>query len=504
MAGVTTALRRLVSAPAGRYTLLAAVGLVIVGLETVRGTHQVGDFWEHAATVRELMRHTADPGNSLLAVHVPSAFFSPYTLLVALVADAANVSPVHALAAAGLVNYCLLVAGVWCFTRAFSRRAQAPFYALLFLWLLWGVRPWEYSGFFDLRELGYGIAYPSTFATAVGMLTAGLWQRTVSREGRARWVGAAITAVAVAAVLLTHPVAGVATVAAIGAISLTAGDRRAVILLAAALAVAAGLCLVWPYFSVISLLKDQGVYDPSNQLMYQGWLKQIFPASLALLLLVRPTGSLRRLRLGIYCAPLLAFFVYGRVTRHWSDGREIAYLVLGAQVGLADLAATSEQHAWRRRSPRRILLLAAALTAFVALEVVNMADGVRGSLPGTGSAEPAIYAAYRAAVTGLPADAPVAAPLNAGMESAIPVYGGKLVATDRPLAFVTGQTARRQAIDAFYSPRTAQRTRRAIIARYHVAFVLVPTAGADRAVARQLLGLGTVVRRTAAFVTLAV
>lgn len=30
---------------------------------------------------------------------------------------------VHALAAAGLVNYWLLVAGVWCFTRIFSLRS---------------------------------------------------------------------------------------------------------------------------------------------------------------------------------------------------------------------------------------------------------------------------------------------------------------------------------------------------------------------------------------------
>ena len=41
----------------------------------------------------------ANPGNALLATHAPSAFFSPYALLVALGAKLTGTGPVHALAA---------------------------------------------------------------------------------------------------------------------------------------------------------------------------------------------------------------------------------------------------------------------------------------------------------------------------------------------------------------------------------------------------------------------
>jgi hypothetical protein len=490
--------------PVARFTILAGLGLILVGSETVRASHEVGDFWEHAATVRELMRHTAHPGNALLAVHAPSAFFSPYALLVALAAKVTGAGAVHALAAAGLVNYCLLVIGLWCFARVFSSRPQAPFYALLFVWLLWGVHPWEYSGFFDLRELGYGIAYPSTFATGVGFLTAALWRHSLRSGGRTRWLGVAGCGLGVAVVVLTHPVAGVATVAAMVAISLTEGERRNVALLAGVLAAAALLCLAWPYYPALRLLSDQGVYDPSNAPVYQGWLEQAFPALAALVLFVYDSGSLHRRRLAIYCAPLLAFFIYGDISGHWSDGRELAYLIVGAQIGLADLAAAVEQRTALRPSRRRAVVLAAGLTLFAGFELANMADGLKGSLPGTGSAEPAAYGDYRAAVAGIPPDSVVAAPLQSGMEAAIAVYGGKLVGTARPLAFVSDQAERRRVLTAFYSAQATESYRRHVIREYHVRYVLVADQPADPAAAGALVRLGTTVRRTAGFVLVAV
>lgn len=497
-------IRTLVASPLGRYCLLAALGFILVALETLRATHEVGDFWEHAATVRELMLHTTNPSNALLAVHSPSAFFSPYALLVAVAAKATGTGPVHELAVAGLLNYCLLAGGVWWFARLFSERPQAPFYALLFLWLLWGVHPWEYSGFFDLRELGYGLAYPSTFATALGMLTAALWQRAVWRQGRARLALAALTAVGVALVVLTHPVAGVATLAAIGAVSLTTDGRRSLALLAGTVVGAGVLCLIWPYYPILRLLGDQGVYDPSNELMYQGWIEQTFPVFAAIGLFFYRTGSLHRARLAIYCAPLLLLFIYGDVSGHWSDGREIAYLVLGAQIGLGDAAATWEQRA--QAHPRRlpIFAVAMAMAIFAALELANMADGFRGSLPGTGSPEPVAYAGYRSAVNGLPPDSVTAAPLDSGIEAVVPVYGGKLISTLRPLAFVADQRQRQQTVEAFYSARTSNRFRRQVIARYHVNYVLVPTAPNQRALASALRQLGPVIRRGSMFDTLSV
>jgi alpha-1,6-mannosyltransferase len=485
--------------PAWRFGVLAALGFALVLLQTLRGVNEAFDFWEHAATVRQLMLHTTNPGNSLLAIHAPSAFYSPYALLVAVGAKVTGTGPVHALATAGLVNYWLLIAGIWWFTRAFSKHRQAPFYALLFVWLLWGVSPWKYSGFFNLRALSAVIAYPSTFATAIGLLLAALWNWAMSRRGRSYWLSAAVCTVGLAVVVLSHPVAGVATASAMLAISLTTADRRRSLLtLVGAFAGAALLSLAWPYFSLVHLWDDQGVYDPSNSVMYGSWVLHIFPAFAALVLFFYSTGTLNRARLGLYCAPLVAIFIYGGVSGHYGDGRVISYIVLGAQIGLADLAANLERPALARLRGRPLAIAGAAgiIGLLVIVELANMGGGIKGTLPGTGSA-PAVYANYRSAVNGLPASATVLTPINDGAEAAIPVYAGRLIATHRPLAFVN-QTQRLETVYQFFSGQAGTAYRQQVIDRYHVRYIVVPPA-----LLGEVTPFGRVIRR-GAFDTVAV
>jgi alpha-1,6-mannosyltransferase len=496
------AVRDVLASPVWRFGVLASAGFLLVLLETLRGSNQVFDFWEHAANVHQLILHPWNPGNALLAVHTPSAFFSPYALLVALAAKATGAGAVHGLAAAGLVNYWLLMAGIWSFTRVFSERRQAPFYALVFIWLLWGIGPWKYSGFFNLRALPAVITYPSTFATAIGMLTGGLWHQSVGRAGRELGLAAALTTLGLAVTVLTHPVAGVATAAVLLAISLTAPERgRSVLLLVAVAAAAAGLCLAWPYFSIIHLLQDQGVYDPSNSPMYDGWAMRMFPAFAALGLVFYATGTLRRARLGLYCLPLIALFIYGDASGHYGEGRVISYLVIAAQIGLADLAATVEQPLLTRVRGRRVALVGVAVAVVAAAELYNMRGGFRGSLPGTGSSPP-VYAQYREAVDGLPSSATIAAQLNDGAEATIPAYAGRLIATHRPLAFIHDQLQRKQTVDLFFALTVSDLYRHQVIAQYRVRYIVVPTA--LPALAGELARFGRVIRRGSGFVTIAV
>jgi alpha-1,6-mannosyltransferase len=500
--GPWPSVREAIDRPGWRFGALATLGFALVLLQTVRGTNETFDFWEHAATVHQLILHPTNPGNALLAIHAPSAFFSPYALLVAVGAKLTGAGPVHALAAAGLINYWLLIAGIWWFTRVFSKQRQAPFYALLFVWLLWGVSPWKYSGFFNLRALSAVIAYPATFATAIGMLVAALWQRTLRRRARSRWPAAGLCALGIAVVVLTHPVAGVATAAAVVAISLTVPDRgRSLTMLLVVAAAAVLLCVAWPYYSVFRLLNDQGVYDPSNSVMYGSWVEHVFPVFAALGLFFWRTGTLHRARLGLFCAPLVAIYIYGGLSLHYSDGRVISYIVIGAQVGLADLAASFERPLLTRLRAPSIAVAAGAIALLVIAELYNMRGGLKGSLPGTGS-EPAVYASYHTAVDGLPADATIAAPLNDGAEAAIPAYAGRLIATHRPLAFVTDQVRRQQLVYEFFSAQATNGYRRELIRRYRVRYIVVPAE--QGTLEGQLSQLGPVIRRGKAFDTIAV
>jgi hypothetical protein len=228
----------------------------------------------------------------------------------------------------------------------------------------------------------------------------------------------------------------------------------------------------------------------------------VFPLFAAVGLVLYRTGTLRRARLAIYCAPLVVLFIYGGPSGHYTDGRVISYLAIGAQIGLADVAAAWEAPALRQLHGRTAIGLAAVGIAVVGVaELYNMRGGFKGSLPGTGS-EPAVYGQYRAAVDGLPATATIAAPLNDGGEAAIPVYAGRLIATHRPLAFVKDQTERQGTVYEFFSLQATPTFRRQVLARYHVRYIVVPTAQA--AVLNQLRSLGSVIRTSSAFTTIAV
>jgi hypothetical protein len=336
------------------------------------------------------------------------------------------------------------------------------------------------------------------------MLTAAVWQRALGRSGREQWLTGALTTLGLAVVVLTHPVAGAATAAALLAISLTIPDRRRALTWLVLVAVAATLlCLAWPYYSIIRLVDSQGVYDPSNAPMYEAWVVRIFPVLAALALFVYSTGTLGRARLGVYCVPLLALFVYGDVSGHYIDGRVISYIVIGAQIGLADLAGALEGPVLTRLRGRRLALVAGAVAILAVAELYNMRGGFRGSLPGTG-AGPTVYASYRAAVDGLPANATIAAPLDEGAEAVIPVYAGRLIATHRPLAFVNDQFHRRQTVYTFFSPAATNEYRRQISVRYRVRYILAPATPDQSTLLRQLEAFGPIVRHGSTLDTIAV
>jgi hypothetical protein len=489
--------RRLLRDPLARYAALCALGFVLVVWQTARGHYATGDFWDHAAVVRELARHTADPNNPVLATNDPHAFLSPYHLGVALVVKATPLGHVDALAAAGLVNYLLLCVGLWFFVRVFTGAPLAPFYTVLFTFLLWGVRPWQYSGFFHLSELGYTISYPSTFATALALLTAAAADRAVRAEGRRLVLAAALATLGVGIVCLTHPVAGVALAAALVAISLTAPDRsKAVLLLGGVFLLGASLSLTWPYYPLLDLLSEQGTYDASNMVMYESWLLRTAPAFAALVIVFWRTPSLNRPRLAIFGGLLAVVFVYGWITGSWSNGRVITYIVLAAHVGLADLAANLESTRVAALSRRGLAAVVVAACVAVGFAALNLAPGLRGTLPGTGAPVPTDYSGYVAAVDGLEPDSVVMVPLASGVEAVVPAYGGKLVATERPLAFVGDIGERRRGVQAFYAPGTTAEARRRILERFRVSYILVPAADCRRLSSERL---GTPVRRAGQF-----
>src|SRR5215204_4360415 len=77
--------------------LLPAVLLLLFELMKISVGYWAGDFWTHAAVVKELSLHPINPENPIVDSPVPHAFFSPYALLVAFIARVLRLGPVDAL-----------------------------------------------------------------------------------------------------------------------------------------------------------------------------------------------------------------------------------------------------------------------------------------------------------------------------------------------------------------------------------------------------------------------
>ena len=329
-----------------------------------------------------------------------------------------------------------------------------------------------------LNSLGAVLSYPSTFAVAIGFFTIALFAKWL-QKGRNAWLLIGVAVMATAAVL-THPISAVFIYPTM--VSLVIGSRRIRTLetiVPSALTIAASitLVLVWPYFSVLTLLTaNVGAYDETNHFIYESALKRTFP-----LLLMAPLvwGRLRR-DWRDPLASLVIFFglmyVYGYASDNWNWGRSISFLFIVAFTLLADFASNVESRLRRGellgRRFRSALMGTAAL--ILVLELFNMRAGISHALPGAHFEDDigtSRFPAYASLFHGTDRDAVTLAGLKAGR--GIPVYAGKVVANTNPEAFVDDHDQRQKDVERFFSPSETQRGRQAIIRRYGATFILI-------------------------------
>jgi hypothetical protein len=463
-----------------RYLALCALVFALMLSHTLNAQWG-GDFWEHAAAVRELAQAPFDPSHPLFALDAAHLDFAPYPLALGLFAKITGVSAVSTLEIAGMVNLVLLLIGFRLFVRVFSERRTAPFYALVFLLLLYGWSPWSASGLLHLNALGGVLSYPSTFAIAVGFFTVALFARWLRSGGSAWWL-VAVALMATAAVL-THPVSAVfiyPTLAALVLESRRAGTLEVLAPSALTIAASIALALVWPYFSLVTLFTDNvGVYDATNQFIYEAALKRALPVLLAVpLIWIRLRRDWRD-----PLALLIVFFgllyIYGDASDNWNWGRTISFEFIVVFTLFGDFASDLESRMRAGGLGRGLRFALTGLAAMLlVLELVNMRTGISEAVPGASYEDDpgtSRFPAYAALFRGTDRDAVTLAGLQSGR--GIPVYAGKIVAYNNPEAFVDDHPQRQEDVRRFFRSSATQRSRQSIIDRYDVSFVLIDRRG---------------------------
>jgi hypothetical protein len=356
-----------------RYLVLGAVVTVLTAIQTANGQWST-DMWEHVAVVRGLID---DPFRSTQSLELLD---TPYTVSLGLIGRGLGVSAVTILSLAAIANAILLLVALRLFVIEVTGNRRAPFWALVFVLLLWGFSPYRYSGFFNLNSIGFVLPYPSAFATAIALLTLTAALRAM---GGWRWPFLVAVTAGIATVVLVHPITGAwLAVALVGV-----GVSRARVVSDWIWLVAAGvagfaLTLLWPYYSVLDLARDTASYDVANRAMYRDVALRLFPALIGVWVVWRRFRVDRRDLLGVLLVGGLAIYAYGFVRDEYSYGRSLALVVLVLDVAAADGVARLERGLrWSRASPW-LRAAAVALGGLLVLGLVEARGGLVRMVPG--------------------------------------------------------------------------------------------------------------------------
>ena len=98
---ITTRIREIKENPKLLLTqysyILLATGVFVNQLIHIAKAQWKHDFWEHSAVVHELTKNFFHPHNPIIKGDVPHAFFTPYSLLVALFSKVTTLNSIQSL-----------------------------------------------------------------------------------------------------------------------------------------------------------------------------------------------------------------------------------------------------------------------------------------------------------------------------------------------------------------------------------------------------------------------
>ncbi|HET9930932.1 MAG TPA: hypothetical protein VFQ35_09605, partial [Polyangiaceae bacterium] len=130
---------------------------------------QGADYWEHSATMRELMDHPFSPRNPHLNSAESSPRFVPLFIVLALVARALHWDALNAMGLVATANTLLLVTGIFLFFRSYFRDARASLIGFVVAFGSW-YDAWHFSNVYQLKILFSTAPYPSTTALGLSLL----------------------------------------------------------------------------------------------------------------------------------------------------------------------------------------------------------------------------------------------------------------------------------------------------------------------------------------------
>lgn len=461
-----------------RYQLLVLFLICRYAIYSTNGLW-TEDFWEHSAVVRELMSHPLNPAHPQLQINATHAFFTPYALLVAAVGWVLHTDAITTLALFGLINLTFLCVSLRLFIATIDSKYtnSITFYTLILMLFLWGNDGWQFSSFYSFEGLNSVLPYPSSFAIALSFIGLAVHSKQLKQFSIASQIALIFIC---ATVLITHSLTAIFLIAGIGCQTLCIAKFGKIDILKDALAIACAVLLTftWPYFSMRELMTGAGdAYNYSNRSMYLAVFDRIWPTFLTLPIIFTQATQPKSRSLGLTMLCLIFIYIGGYFSMKYSYGRSIAFILLVSNILLAQSIVRFESTMFKSTSAafifKVILVFILTLSAIIWLKqnvsrFLTVANSIHLGRPISSQItyKDLLFISNYTQQGDL---------VLADVERSwiIPAIGGKVIATDHPLAFFPNWYNRKLQLIEFFNPETSPERREEIFNTYHPNFLLI-------------------------------
>ncbi len=429
------------------------------------------DFWEHSAVVNELSKHLMNPNNPIIKTTIPHAFFTPYSLLVAIFSKITNQNSIQSLEYFAFFNLLFFLLAFYLFCKNISGEYYSLFaaFSLIFILFFWGKDPWIWSGFYHIWALPNMLSYPSTFAMSLSLLILSI---VVKNQPQEKYLKNLIIILLNAIVFITHPPTGIFLYIGITSLNFSFNNysvKQCIVKSSVLIIPSFLLCLLWPYFNIIDLLVGNNVdINRVNRALFSRVISINWP-----LLLIIP-GLFIVKRNKIYYFFLIAIilmamvFVGGYILNINGLSRLISNIMMFTQFLIAYLVV---QLIKERVTFGKIYLTAISIAFLISL-FINFQSIKNSSyyrLLSKKNIE--YYSKYEFLRNLVQPDAIILSDENSNW--IIPSFNGKVIASKHAICWIDDINERRDAVKSFFYEANPDILRQDIIQKYHPDFLLI-------------------------------
>jgi hypothetical protein len=465
-----------------RYSfLLISAVLVIFEIILILKGQWSGDFWEHSAVVCELSSNLAHPGNPIINLNIPHAFFSPFSVLVALFSRITSLNSILSLQYFAFFNLLFFLSMFYFFVKVFfeNNYILVSTLSLLFILLFWGETPYSWSGFYHLFVLELVLPYPSTFAMSLTFLILSLIKIELLNSNLTRGI---LIIILSAIVFITHPPTAIFLFLGIFALIFTfnqQSSRQSALECGKIIVPTLLLCLCWPYFNIVDLFTSntQDFHIDSYNL-YANVSRICWPILLIIpgIIYVKSDKLIRFLFVLVILTLIL--YMFGFVFRVYGFSRLIANSMMMAQFLVAYLVAIAS---------RKLDLFAKLYVSLIIISLLSCVYLNRYSLIKKvnvfGTTNKDYYMKYDFLRSHLESDKLILSDPKSNWF--IPSFNGKVISSKHPLYWVSDINERRSAVHSFFTRGSSNVLREGIIQKYQPDYILINHSEIDFNVSTQ-------------------